>query len=98
MRGEDGVPGGSRTGVRGGGGGLCPITGGCGDGRLASAGTSGRRSPMRHGRQRRSLWAAAGGDAVVAEVGSVAPGRAVRLARLPISRYLAWGLPWWLRW
>ena len=55
-------------------------------------------APMRHGRQRRSLWAAAGGDAVVVKVGSVAPGRAVRFARLPFSRYLAWGLPWWLRW
>ena len=55
-------------------------------------------APMRHGRQRRSLWAAAGVDVVVAEVGTVAPGRAVRLAGLPISRYLAWGLPWWLRW
>ena len=55
-------------------------------------------APMRHGRQRRSLWAAAGGDAVVVEVGAV-PRGALRAPRPPPPfQVLSVGLPWWLRW
>ena len=69
MKGEDGVSGGCRTGVRGGGG--------CGGGRLALAGTSRRWStsalgaPMCHGPPGSNP---AGGDAVVVEVLEVARG------------------------
>lgn len=59
-------------------------------------GDLGRRGPQGvTGRQRRGREAR---DAVVVDVGAVAGGHAVPLARLPLPRCPARGASWWLKW